>query len=61
MMSIFSIKIIQPFFSLAHAYEISAIPFTTFIRFFEWFREISDIENAQSAQLIQNLTYIIKA
>lgn len=42
-------------FQAAHAYEISAIPFTTFIRFFEWFREISDIENAQSAQLIQDL------
>ena len=36
-------------FQPAHAYEISAIPFTTFSRFFEWFREICDIENAQSA------------
>ena len=26
-----------------YAYEIAAIPFTTFTRFFEWFREISDI------------------
>ncbi|MFH4238337.1 ATP-binding protein, partial [Acinetobacter baumannii] len=31
------------------AYEISLIPFTTFTRFFEWLREISDIENAQAA------------
>ena len=37
--------ILQP----GHAYEIAAIPFTTFTRFFEWLREISDIENAQSA------------
>ena len=44
-------------FQPSHAYEISAIPFTTFIRFFEWFREISDIENAQSAELIQNLLH----
>ena len=44
-------------FQPSHAYEISAIPFTTFIRFFEWFREISDIENAQSAQIIQNLLH----
>lgn len=36
------------------AYEIAALPYTTFARFFEWFREISDIENAQTAQLVQN-------
>ncbi|WP_407595140.1 ATP-binding protein [Acinetobacter lwoffii] len=39
----------------AHAYEIAAIPFTTFARFFEWFREISDIENAQSAKIIDQI------
>lgn len=39
----------------AHAYEIAAIPFTTFARFFEWFREISDIENAQSAKLMDQI------
>jgi len=27
------------------AYEFTAIPFTIFARFFEWFREVSDIEN----------------
>lgn len=43
--------ILQP----GHAYEIAAIPFTTFSRFFEWLREISDIENAQSAQLLHKL------
>ena len=37
------------------AYELTAIPFTTFARFFEWFREVSDIENAQSAQLFQQI------
>lgn len=43
--------ILQP----GHAYEIAAIPFTTFTRFFEWLREISDIENAKSAQLLHKL------
>ncbi|WP_010111769.1 AAA family ATPase [Acinetobacter sp. P8-3-8] len=38
-----------------NAYELVAIPYTTFARFFEWFREISDIENAQTAQLFQNI------
>lgn len=42
-------------FQAAYAYEVSAIPFTTFSRFFEWFREVSDIENAQSAQLVQQI------
>ncbi len=42
-------------FQAAHAYEVAAIPFTTFSRFFEWFREISDLENAQTAQLFQQL------
>ena len=42
-------------FQSAHAYEIAAIPFTTFARFFEWFREISDIENAQSAKIMQQI------
>lgn len=37
------------------AYEFAAIPFTTFARFFEWFREVSDIENAQTAQRFQQL------
>ncbi|MDP1370408.1 AAA family ATPase [Acinetobacter lwoffii] len=39
----------------AHAYEITAIPFTTFARFFEWFHEISDIENAQSAKVMNQI------
>ncbi|MCJ8162570.1 ATP-binding protein [Acinetobacter zhairhuonensis] len=42
-------------FQAGHAYEVAAIPFTTFSRFFEWFREISDLENAQTAQLFQQL------
>lgn len=42
-------------FQTGHAYEVAAIPFTTFSRFFEWFREISDLENAQTAQLFQQL------
>ncbi len=40
-------------FHASSAYEQSAIAFTTFSRFFEWLREISDIENAQTAQLLQ--------
>lgn len=42
-------------FQPAHAYELTAIPFTTFARFFEWFREMSDIENAQSTAIIQSI------
>jgi len=37
------------------AYDISPVPFTTFTRFFEWLREISDIENAQAAHLVQRI------
>jgi len=37
------------------AYDISLIPFTTFTRFFEWLREISDIENAQAAHVVQKI------
>jgi predicted ATP-binding protein involved in virulence len=42
-------------FQAGYAYDVAAIPFTTFSRFFEWFREISDLENAQTAQLFQQL------
>lgn len=42
-------------FYTSYAYDISAVPFTTFNRFFEWFREMSDIENAQMAQFFQQL------
>ncbi len=38
-----------------NAYELVPIPYTTFARFFEWFREICDIENAQTAQLFQTI------
>lgn len=37
------------------AYDVSLIPFTTFTRFFEWLREISDIENAQAAHVVQKI------
>lgn len=40
-------------FHASSAYEQSAISFTTFARFFEWLREVSDVENAQTAQLLQ--------
>lgn len=42
-------------FHTAAAYELAAIPYTTFARFFEWFREVSDIENAQTALLFQKI------
>lgn len=46
----------NPIILQAHnAYELVPIPYTTFARFFEWFREISDIENAQIAQLFQSV------
>ena len=37
------------------AYELVVLPYTTFARFFEWFREICDIENAQAANLFQQI------
>lgn len=37
------------------AYDLTAIPYTTFSRFFEWFREISDVENAHSAHIVRRL------
>lgn len=37
------------------AYEFAPLPYTTFARFFEWFREISDIENARFSQMYQKL------
>lgn len=42
-------------FHTAYAYDIGAIPFTTFARFFEWLREVSDIENAQSAKIMDQI------
>jgi predicted ATP-binding protein involved in virulence len=37
------------------AYDFTAIPYTTFTRFFEWLREISDVENAHSAHIVRRL------
>ncbi|RLZ08490.1 ATP-binding protein [Acinetobacter sp. 2JN-4] len=37
------------------AYDLTAIPYTTFTRFFEWLREISDVENAHSAHIVRRL------
>lgn len=42
-------------FQYHSAYELAPLPYTTFARFFEWFREINDIENAQMAQLFQKI------
>lgn len=39
-------------FQTASAYDLAPIPFTTFARFFEWFREVSDAENAKTAHLL---------
>jgi predicted ATP-binding protein involved in virulence len=37
------------------AYDLTAIPFTTFSRFFEWFREINDIENAKTSNIMHQV------
>ena len=42
-------------FQSATAYEQVPLTFTTFSRFFEWFREVSDIENALTAQVFQQV------
>ena len=42
-------------FQVASAYDIANLPFTTFTKFFEWFREISDIENAATTQTVKTL------
>lgn len=36
-----------------NAYDLTAVNFTTFNKFFEWFREVHDLENAQAAQLFR--------
>ncbi len=36
-----------------NAYDVIAINFTMFSRFFDWFREIHDLESAQTSQLLQ--------
>ena len=36
-----------------NAYDLTAVNFTTFNKFFEWFREIHDVENAQAAKLFK--------
>lgn len=42
-------------FQLQAAFELTPITYTTYTRFFEWLREIFDIENAQTAQLFQKI------
>ena len=42
-------------FQPLNAYELTAMPYTTFARFFEWFREICDAENAQTTNLVSRL------
>jgi hypothetical protein len=41
------------------AYDLTALPYTTFARFFEWLREISDVENAHSAHIVRRLMGMI--
>lgn len=36
-----------------NAYDLTVVNFTTFNKFFEWFREIHDVENAQAAKLFK--------
>ncbi|WND06090.1 ATP-binding protein [Acinetobacter soli] len=49
-------KNIPAVFQPVSAYETVTPPYTTFARFFEWLREVSDVENAQAAQLLQRVT-----
>lgn len=37
------------------AYDLTPLPYTTFARFFEWLREISDVENAHAAHIVRRL------
>ena len=37
------------------AYDVVPLPFVTFSRFFEWFRDVSDIEHAQTTYMLQQL------
>lgn len=39
----------------SNAYDICAIPFTTYARFFEWLREVTDLENAQTTHMLQQI------
>lgn len=36
-----------------NAYDLLNVSFTTFSKFFEWFREVHDLENAQAAKLFK--------
>lgn len=36
-----------------NAYDLTVVNFTTFNKFFEWYREIHDVENAQAAKLFK--------
>jgi predicted ATP-binding protein involved in virulence len=47
-------QVLQPI----HAYDLASIPYTTFSRFFEWLREAHDIENANSAAYLEQLSQI---
>ena len=38
---------------LHNAYDLTAVNFTTFNKFFEWYREVHDVENAQAAKLFK--------
>lgn len=42
-------------FQLVNAYDIAPLPFTAFTKFFEWLREISDIENAAIASAVKTI------
>lgn len=47
-------QVLQPI----HAYDLAHIPYTTFSRFFEWLREMHDVENAHSAAYVEHLSQI---
>ena len=47
-------QVLQPM----HAYDLASLPYTTFSRFFEWLREVHDVENAHSAAYLEHLSQI---
>lgn len=46
-------NIVSTLSPMHNAYDLTVVNFTTFNKFFEWFREVHDLENAQAAKLFK--------
>ena len=46
-------NIVSTLAPMHNAYDLTVVNFTTFNKFFEWYREIHDVENAQAAKLFK--------